>query len=86
MATPSFMPSQTESKESTSHHLSYSESNEKRTASGHAHFVAQLNNGCLLRKKRWYLALSVNGSSTAALGASGRGVVMPKSNFEDLFQ
>jgi hypothetical protein len=86
-ATPSFMPSQTESKESKVHHLSPGENNVVRTASRGMHNpVAQLNSECLRWKKRWYLALSVNGFSAPVAKAFGCGAVMTKSNFQGSFQ
>lgn len=86
-ATPSFMPSQTESKESKFHHLFPGENNVMRTASRGMHKpVAQLNSECLRCKKRWYLALLVNGFSAAVAKAFACSAVMTKSNSQGSFQ
>jgi hypothetical protein len=63
------------------------ENNVVRTAPRAMHnSVAQLNSECLRWKKRWYLALLVNGSSAAVAKAFGCGAVMTKSNLQGSFQ
>lgn len=70
MATPSFMPNQTESNESTVHQpFSRCQQRVEHRFVGTPSPVQQHNHECLFWKKRWYLALSVNAFSTALAGA-----------------
>lgn len=87
MATPSFMPSQMESNGSTVH---LSQRVRRHFVSDAQSPVEHLHHACRFRKKRWYLALSVNGRlaaierlrrqphSRSRLGGRTMGIIAPR--------